>query len=519
MGSSLPILTARQMRAVEEAAISSQVETSSSLMERAGGAAAAAIAAHWPDFAATGREALILCGPGNNGGDGYVIARHLSSLGWSVRVAAMAPPATLEAQGAAALWRGEVIGIGSIGPGSGRGIGLCIDALFGTGITRPIPTEMAGLLRAIAASGCPIAAVDILSGVCATSGRVLGGVNLPEAALSVTFHRAKLGHYLADGGGLSGHVVTCDIGLEPWAEAAGDCVRLAGPPDALLKTRGHKYSHGHALILSGGVGKGGAARLAAQAALRVGAGLVTLAPPPEAMAENAARLDAVMLDAVSDDDALVQRLRDTRINAICLGPGLGLARARAMMAPALASGRAAVLDADALTTFGDGPDGLFSQLHENVVLTPHDGEFARLFPDLARKLREEPQKPSVFSRLDAVRLAAARAGATVLLKGPDTVIASPQGRAVIAAATGQDAAPWLATAGAGDVLSGIVTGLMARGFAPMQAAAAGAWLHAEAAREFGPGLISEDLPKMLPAVLRRLSGGNHFPLASGQGLC
>ncbi|MFG6081737.1 NAD(P)H-hydrate dehydratase [Paracoccus litorisediminis] len=512
MGSSSPILTTRQMRAVEEAAISSGVETGSSLMEQAGRAAALAIAAHWPDFVAAGREALILCGPGNNGGDGYVIARHLAGFGWPVRVAALAAPSTIEAEGAAALWRGETSGIGGISMAPGRSIGLCIDALFGTGITRPLGPEIAGLLRGIAASGCPIAAVDILSGICATSGRVLGDLRLPEAELTVTFHRPKLGHVLSDGGALSGLVQVCDIGLEPWSEAAGDSVVLAGPSEQLLKRGGHKYGYGHAMVLAGGTGKGGAARLAARAALRVGAGLVTLAPPPEALPENAARLDAIMLDALPDAEALLQRLRDPRINALCLGPGLGLARARALVVAALESGRAMVLDADALTAFSDGPDGLFSQLHEGVVLTPHDGEFARLFPDLARKLRDEATRGPAISRLDAVRLAAARSGATVLLKGPDTVISSPEGRGVVAAATGANAAPWLATAGSGDVLAGLITGLLARGFAPLDAASQAAWLHAESARCFGPGLIAEDLPETLPQVLRAIAGqGAHFP--------
>ncbi|MDS9468649.1 NAD(P)H-hydrate dehydratase [Paracoccus sp. MBLB3053] len=504
MGADFPILTTRQMRMVEEAAIQSGAETGGSLMERAGRAAASAIADHWPAFAETGREALILCGPGNNGGDGYVIARHLAGRGWPVRVLAIAPPATAEAQGAAALWRGETVEMGAVSAMPGRAIGLCVDALFGTGISRPLSGEIAGLLRGIAASGCELAAIDILSGICATSGRALGDTRLPEAALTVTFHRPKLGHFLSDGGALGGKIVTCDIGLEPWSAEAGDCVTLAGPSGSLLKRHGHKYSHGHALVIAGGPGKGGAARLAARSALRVGAGLVTLAPPPEALPENAARLDAIMLDGLVDGDALAQRLRDPRISALCLGPGMGLERARRMVPVALGAGRPAVLDADALSAFADGPDALFAQLHEAVVLTPHEGEFARLFPDLGRKLRDEPSRGPAFSRLDAVRIAAARSGATVLLKGPDTVISCPSGRAVIAAATGVNAAPWLATAGSGDVLAGLVTGLLARGFPARDAAGLAAWLHAEAARRFGPGLIAEDLPETVPRVLGAL---------------
>lgn len=502
MNEALPVLTARQMRQVEEAAIASGAETASSLTERAGSAAAAAIAAQWPDFVATGREALILCGPGNNGGDGYVIARHLARQGWPVRVAALAPPATVEAEGAAALWRGAISGLSGASMGSGGGIGLCIDALFGTGIARPLAPEVAGLLRGIGAVGCPIVAIDILSGMCATSGRILGDVILPEAELTVTFHRPKLGHFLSEGGALAGRVVTCDIGLEPWADAAGPSVGRAGPDPALLKRGGHKYSHGHVLVLGGGQGRGGAARLSARAALRIGAGLVSIAVPVEALPENAARLDAIMVDALPDAEALVQRLRDPRINALVAGPGLGLARARDLVPAVLASRRRCVLDADALSVFSDRPEELFAQLHDGVVLTPHDGEFARLFPDLARRLGSEPASGPAFSRLDAVRLAAARARATVLLKGPDTVIAAPDGAAVLSAATGSEAAPWLATAGSGDVLAGLIAGLLARGLPVLQAAAAGAWSHAEAARQYGPGLIAEDLPETLPRLLR-----------------
>ena len=501
------ILTTRQMRLIEEAAIASGQVSGATLMERAGQAAAEAIAARWPALAAGRETALVLCGPGNNGGDGYVVARLLAERGWRVRVAALAPPASDDARAARARWPGEVIDLSApaLSSAPAQGVGLCIDALFGTGLARGLDPAVAGLLRAIAASGVPIAAIDILSGLCATSGRALGPVELPAATLSVTFHRRKLGHVLAEGGELSGEVVVGDIGLGPWQAAGGDCARLAGPLPTLLKRGGHKYAHGHVLVLSGGAGRGGAARLAARAALRVGAGLVTLGCPPEALAENAARLDAVMLTPIAGAEALAARLRDTRQNALCLGPGLGLERARALVPVALGTGRGTVLDADAISAFADGPDALFAQLHRGCVLTPHGGEFARLFPDLARKLDEPATRGPAFSRLDAVRLAAARAGATVLLKGPDTVIATPEGRAAIAAATGAEAAPWLATAGAGDVLSGLIAGLLARGLAPFEAAASAAWLHAEAARRFGPGLIAEDLPEALPTVLRVLT--------------
>jgi ADP-dependent NAD(P)H-hydrate dehydratase / NAD(P)H-hydrate epimerase len=279
-------------------------------------------------------------------------------------------------------------------------------------------------------------------------------------------------------------------------------------PSGLSKSSdGHKYGHGHALVLAGGPGRGGAARLAARGALRIGAGLVTLGCPPGALPENAARLDAIMLRPVAGPDGLATLLEDTRIAALCLGPGLGRDRARALVPAALAAGRATVLDADALTAFADDPAALFARLHDRCVLTPHGGEFARLFPDLAARLAEPATTGPAFSKLDAARLAAARAGCTVLFKGPDTVIAHPGGRAAINAAHYDRAAPWLATAGSGDVLAGFIAGLLARGFGPMDAAETAAWLHVEAARAFGPGLIAEDLPEALPGVLRRLAGG------------
>lgn len=276
------------------------------------------------------------------------------------------------------------------------------------------------------------------------------------------------------------------------------------------KTAGHKFSHGHALILTGGVGKTGAARLAARGALRVGAGLVTLGAPGSAVMEVASQITALMLQRIGTPEELAEALQDTRINALCLGPGLGVALARALVPVALGDGgqiahpthRAIVLDADALTAFGDDPAVLFTMLHGACVLTPHSGEFARLFPDIAARLAAPAIKGPAYSKVDAARDAAARAGCVVLLKGPDTVIAAPDGQCSVNAAVYDRAAPWLATAGSGDVLAGFITGLLARRFAPMQAAEAGAWLHAECARAFGPGLIAEDLPEALPGVLR-----------------
>ena len=281
--------------------------------------------------------------------------------------------------------------------------------------------------------------------------------------------------------------------------------RLDGISPALLarlakRVDQHKYDHGHVLVLAGGVGRGGAARLAARAALRVGAGLVTVAPPTEALIENAAQLNAIMLRPLGDATDLVEALEDPRITSLVLGPGLGLGeRTRTLVLTALASPRPMVLDADALTAFAEDPQTLFSALHPRVVLTPHSGEFARLFPAEASEMRRLRTEVAQRRLLHAV---AQRAHAVVLLKGPVTRIADPGGAHAEHLAHNGREAPWLATAGSGDVLAGLIGGLMARGFSTMEAAQLGAWLHVEAARRFGPGLIAEDLPEALPGILR-----------------
>lgn len=277
---------------------------------------------------------------------------------------------------------------------------------------------------------------------------------------------------------------------------------------AIEKARdAHKYQHGHALVLAGGPGQGGAARLAARAALRVGAGAVTLLCPQAAIVENAARLDAIMLSVCGTSRELATKMADPRVTALCLGPAMGLGSDKAELlgaALSLAEDRAMVLDADALTHLAHAPS-LRVAVRANTVLTPHAGEFARLFPKIAAKLAAPPDRGPVYSKLDAVRAAAQQIGCTVLLKGADTVIATPDGQVALHAACYERAAPWLATAGAGDVLAGLICGLLARGFSPFHAACWAAWLHVECARCFGPGLIAEDLPEILPTVLAQLT--------------
>lgn len=501
------LLSSAQMRGIEAAAMASGRVTGLELMERAGAAVAAAILASWPEIG----RAVVLCGPGNNGGDGYVIARLLQGQGWQVAVHALADPVTPDAVEMRRRWGGVAAPLTALDWPDLAARPVVVDAMFGTGLGRDIAPGVWGALAMAQQTGCPVVAVDILSGLCADSGRVraAGGYLDHPAALTVTFQCAKTGHHLAEAAHLGGRLVVASIGLEEEVQALlrrdGEAVvDLAAPGGDLAKREGHKFSHGHAILLGGGPGQGGAARLAARAALRAGAGLVTLACPPEAVPENAARLEAVMLRPVADAAGLEALLADARISALCLGPGLGLtARAAALVETALGAGRRLVLDADALTLLGREA-ALMARLHWRCVLTPHGGEFARLFPDLAERLAAPQANGALFSKLEATREAAKRCGAVVLFKGADTVIAAPDGQAVIHSAHGPRAAPWLATAGSGDVLAGIITGLLARGFSPFQAAETGAWLHVECARSFGPGLIAEDLAEELPKVFRGL---------------
>ena len=541
------LLTSAQMRAIEQAAIASGEVTALELMERAGRGVVEAIFEEWPELKATSHRAVVLCGPGNNGGDGFVVARLLKEWGWEVEVFLYGDPERLPPDARMNYERWREMGEVNAFP-KGFFLPRCdflIDALFGTGLSRPIPSEISYVFASQHKSkgSYKCVAVDLPSGICADSGRSLeiGG----RADLTVTFHRAKRGHYLAEGAACCGKVRVKSIGLrvpafksishlmafvtdpnrqkpsasEVKADVEGrraqELAKVAlveGKLSEVKKTtvdpnrRGqvHKYSHGHALILAGPSGRGGAARLAARGALRIGAGVVTVGCPPEALVENAARLDAVMLKPIADDDVLARVLEDRRINALCLGPGMGTGtREVDLVSIALATARSAVLDADALTILAGEPE-LVAALHEGCVLTPHAGEFARLFPDISEKLNAPAAKGPAFSKVDACREAAKRAGCVVLYKGPDTVIAGPDGRCAINSAQYDRAAPWLATAGSGDVLAGFITGLLARGFAPFDAACTGAWLHVECALEFGPGLIAEDLPEQLPAVFRRL---------------
>ncbi len=471
----LALLTCAEMQAAERHAMRAGIPARE-LMERAGAAVAAAIMARFP-----AQPVAVLCGPGNNGGDGFVVARHLGAAGWPVRVAAL-PGAR-----PAGLWHGPVE---ALAPVVLEGRPLVVDALFGAGLGRPIEGVGAEIIRAINDAGLSCVAVDLPSGLAGDSGQILGCA--PKCALTVTFFRRKPAHLLVNGRVLGGELVVADIGISPAAlDEVGPRQWRNDPRLWRLELRqpslaDHKYVRGHVLVV-GGSRMTGAARLVALAARRVGAGLVTIAAPPQAMPVYQAAEAGNIVVPLEGPGAFRGLTADPRRNAFVIGPGAGANPAtRQQVTDALATGRTCVLDADALTAFAGNAAAL-----EGAILTPHEGEFARLFPDIGKER----------GKLERARQAARRAGAVVLLKGADTVVAAPDGRVVI----NDNAPPWLATAGAGDVLAGMVAGLAAQGMSPFPAAAAAVWMHGAAATRVGPGLIAEDLPATVPAVLSELA--------------
>ena len=474
------ILTVGEMAAADRAAVEGGTPTQV-LMERAGEAVATAVREQYAR-----RPVVVWCGPGDNGGDGYVAARHLKRRGWPVVVEAAYPPATDAARWAASRWKGEVRSLSSR-PASGY---LYIDALFGAGLSRPLEGEVADLARVAGDAGLEVVSVDIPSGVQGDTGRALGAAF--RARMTVTFHRRKPAHVLAEGREACGEVLLVDIGLEtastPHLFENDPGLWLARFPWPAFDA--HKHSRGRLKVVSGEAWSTGAARLAARGGLRVGAGAVTVLSPPSALAVNAAHLEAVMLAPFESDGDLAVAAEDA--DAVIIGPAAGVGEVTARNLLALArTGAALVVDADALTSFRHDPEGLFACLDRDDVLTPHPGEFERVFPGLLAKSPE---------RISAAREAARRAGAVVLLKGPDTVVAAPDGRASVLL----NGTPWLATAGSGDVLAGFIGGLITQGMESFEAACAGAWIHAACGARHGPGLIAEDLPGLAPAVLAEL---------------
>jgi len=485
------LLTPRQMGEADRLTIAGGI-SGTALMENAGRAVADAVSRRWPQ-----QKALVLCGPGNNGGDGFVAARVLAERGWPVRLALLGAREKLKGDAAAgaARWTGPVE---PLAPATVGDATLVIDAIFGAGLARPIEGVARDVIAAVEAARLPVVAVDVPSGVDGASGAVLGIA--PKAALTVTFFRRKPGHLLLPGRCHCGEILVAPIGI----------------PDTMLDTlrpkiaanhqdwwrddfpwplpESHKYTRGHALVAGGAV-MTGAARLAARAAARLGSGLVTVAAPDPAFATYAAALTGIIVQPAGGLDAFRALLADLRRNAVLIGPGAGLGEeTREKVLAILAAEKRTVLDADALTSFADNAEVLFGAIRSPCVLTPHEGEFARLY---ARVLDRSG------SKLERACRAAQLSGAVMLLKGNDTVIAAPDGRAAI----NPGAPPELATAGSGDVLAGMVTGLLAQGMPAFEAAAAAVWLHAETACRFGPGLIAEDLVEGLPAALRALKAG------------
>ncbi len=463
---------------------------SAALMETAGDAVAQVAMKGWSK-----RPVAVVCGPGNNGGDGFVAARRLAETGWPVRVLLLGERAALkgDAKLMADLYDGEISVFVAAALGDA---GLIIDAIFGTGLARPVDGAALTAIDAMNASPAPVLAVDLPSGVHADNGAAMG--RAVNAARTVTFFSKKPGHVLFPGRACCGAVDVADIGIAPTALAGIRLDTFENQPalwgGALARPnwRTHKYHRGHVFVASGGSHNTGAARLAAAAAQRIGAGLVTVLCPEKAADTNAAHLTSIMLRVAESADDIGRALADKSQYArvAVIGPAAGVgAETKAKTVAALRESTAAIVDADALTSFEGDQPALFDALRPEDVITPHEGEFVRLFGDV-----------SASTRIEAARAAASKAGCVCVLKGADTIIAAPDGRAAITV----NAPPELATAGSGDVLAGLIAGMAANGAPGFEAAAAGAWFHGAAALAVGPGLIADDLPNAVPAVLRSL---------------
>lgn len=480
------LLSVAQMNEGDRAAIAAGIP-GYVLMQNAGSAVVREITRRWSP-----RRVTVLCGPGNNGGDGFVVAAALAQGGWPVRVAMLGDRGHLrgDARLHAARWNGDVE---AVTPAALDGAALVVDALFGSGLSRRLDGSVVETLTAAAQRGLPLVAVDVPSGLMGDTGESLGAV---PAECTVTFARKKPGHVLLPGRELCGEVVVADIGISSAVLASLGIDSWENDPAVwrehlpLAKSSGNKYTRGHALLY-GGYPMTGAARMAARAAARIGAGLTTIAVPEAAFAIYAAALTSIMVQSLKAAGDLARLLSDPRYTAFLIGPGAGVGDAtRASALELLATARPVLLDADAITVFASEPAELVRAIRGPCVMTPHDGEFARLFDARGDKLK-------------CARAAARQSGAIIVLKGADTVVAAPDGRAVV----NTNAPASLATAGSGDVLGGMILGLLAQGMDAFLAAAAGVWMHGAAAAAFGPGLLAEDLPDLLPAVLREVAAG------------
>jgi hydroxyethylthiazole kinase-like uncharacterized protein yjeF len=469
------------------------------LMEAAGAAVARAIIDTWSP-----RRVAVLCGPGNNGGDGFVCARYLAAAGWPVRVMLLGDVAALtgDAAWAARQWGG---GVDALMDGRLDDADLVVDALFGAGLTRPLGGDLMERVGALRRSSIPCVAIDLPSGWNGDQGRCEGAAMTAE--LTVSFHRPKPAHLLEPAASACGEIRIADIGIpSSWSEQITPVGRLNTPDlwSAHLPGRdagSHKHALGRLVVFSGGAKSTGAARLAAEAGLRMGAGLVTLASPPGALMVNAAALKAVMLARWEDAQSTAGLLAERRASAAVLGPALGVGESTCEAVRQAAVHEAPmVLDADALGSFSGQSEALAEHLRPIDVLTPHVGEFERLFPGLLA---------SAINKIEAVRAAAAQLGCTILLKGADTIIAAPGRTPVI----NRHASPDLATAGSGDVLAGMIGGLLAMGMPGFEASCAACWLHGDIARNAGAGLSADDMAALLPARRQALDRRLHRELA------
>jgi hydroxyethylthiazole kinase-like uncharacterized protein yjeF len=488
----LELLTAEEMKRAEQLAADAGLSTLT-MMENAGRGVAEEVVRRYP----RGSRVIVLCGPGNNGGDGFVCARYLRERGYQVRLALLGRREDLsrDPKEMARRWDEaiEPMSLQSL-----EGAQIIVDAIYGTGLRDDVSGVPAQMIEEVTARGLPVIAIDIPTGIDATGGAVKGLAF--KAASTVTFFRRKTGHVLLPGRVYSGDVRTIDIGIP--AAILGDIAprTFSNDPDfwlryfPKLKIDGHKYDRGHALVVSGPMESTGAARLAARTALRAGAGLVSVATSKAAFYINAAQLTAVMVAPYDGAQGLSEILSDPRITAALIGPGAGSdPEVKDLVASVLASDAVAVLDAEGITAFQDAPGELFHQIKARpapTIMTPHEGEFRKAFPELANE----------SSKLERARRAAEVSGAVLILKGADTVVAAPDGLSSIS----ENAPPWLATAGSGDVLAGLVTGLLAQGMAAFDAAAAAVWIHGELGVMFGPGIIAEDMADLLPGLLQRL---------------
>jgi ADP-dependent NAD(P)H-hydrate dehydratase / NAD(P)H-hydrate epimerase len=488
----LELLTAEEMGRAERLTVEGGT-ASLSLMEKAGHGVTEEVVRKFP----RGSKVLVLCGPGNNGGDGFVAARSLRERGYHVRLGLLGDQAALKPDAKEMARRWDE-GIEPLGPKLVNGAEVIVDAIWGTGLNQPVNGVVAEIIEEVTNRELPVVSVDVPTGLDATHGSV-HGVSF-KAVSTVTFFRRKTGHLLLPGRLLCGDVRVVDIGIPTSVLSEIAPHTFLNEPEfwlrylPRLRIDGHKYDRGHAVVVSGPMESTGAARLAAKAALRVGAGLVTVATSKAAFYVNAAQLTAIMVSAFDGAQGLLEKLSDPRINSVLIGPGAGATQeTRELVAATLATEATVVLDADGLTAFAESPADLFEMIKNRngpTILTPHHGEFGRLFPEL----------DNAASKLERARRAAEISGGVVVYKGPDTVVAAPDSLAAIT----EGAPPWLATAGTGDVLAGLITGLSAQGMAALDAAVASVWVHGELARVFGPGLISEDMADLLPALLQRL---------------